>query len=77
MISCVVFSSVSGFISQSIHGGIDYYSGLIIGVASLVGVHFGVILKHQTQETLQRKLLVLFYVGVVTYLAYRTFFLQR
>jgi len=72
----VVFSSVSGFISQSLHGMIDYRTGLIIGIVSLVGVHFGVMLKHSTHETLQRKLLVLFYVGVVSYLTYKTFFLQ-
>jgi len=55
---------------------IDYRTGLIIGIVSLVGVHFGVMLKHSTHETLQRKLLVLFYVGVVSYLTYKTFFLQ-
>ena len=70
----VMYSSISGFISQSYHGIIDYHSGLIIGVASLVGVYFGVILKHRTSETLQRRTLVLLYVFVVAYLTYRTFF---
>ena len=46
----VVFSSVSGFISQSLHGVIDFHDGLIIGIASLVGVYFGVMLKHATDE---------------------------
>ena len=72
----VMYSSISGFISQSLHGIIDYKTGLIIGVASLVGVYFGVIFKHKTSETLQRRSLVLFYVGVVSYLTYKTFFLQ-
>lgn len=71
----VVFSSISGFISQSLHGVIDFHSGLIIGIASLVGVYFGVMLKHKTSESLQKDLLVLFYIGVVGYLTYRTFFL--
>ena len=71
----VVFSSISGFISQSLHGVIDFHSGLIIGIASLVGVYFGVMLKHSTSESLQKDLLVLFYIGVVGYLTYRTFFL--
>ncbi|WP_345991496.1 sulfite exporter TauE/SafE family protein [Sulfurimonas sp. HSL-1716] len=70
----VVFSSISGFISQSLHEVIDFHSGLIIGAASLVGVHFGVMLKHTASESLQRRLLILFYVGVVSYLTYRTFF---
>jgi hypothetical protein len=72
----VMYSSISGFISQSFHGIIDYKTGLIIGVASLIGVYFGVIFKHKTSETLQRRSLVLFYVGVVGYLIYKTFFLQ-
>ncbi|MBU0632659.1 sulfite exporter TauE/SafE family protein [bacterium] len=71
----VVFSSISGFISQSLHEVIDFHSGLIIGAASLFGVYFGVMIKHSTSEHLQRNLLVLFYVGVVSYLTYRTFFL--
>jgi hypothetical protein len=72
----VVFSSVSGFISQSLHGMIDYEKGIIIGIASLLGVYFGVLLKHATDETMQRKLLVLFYICVVSYLTYRTFILR-
>lgn len=71
----VVFSSISGLISQSLHGVIDFHSGLIIGLASLVGVYFGVMLKHVSSEGLQRYLLVLFYIGVVSYLTYRTFFI--
>ncbi len=72
----VMYSSISGFISQSYHENIDYHTGLIIGVASLLGVYFGVLMKHQTSETLQRRSLVLFYVGVVAYLTYKTFFVQ-
>ena len=69
----VMYSSISGFISQSFHEIIDYHSGLIIGVASLFGVYFGVIFKHRTSETLQRRSLVVFYVFIVAYLTYRTF----
>jgi len=35
----VVFSSVSGLISHSLSGHVDYKSGAIIGLASLVGVY--------------------------------------
>lgn len=72
----VVFSSVSGLISQSLHGMIDYEKGVTVGIASLLGVYIGVMLKHTSNESIQRKLLVFFYICVVSYLTYRTFILQ-
>ena len=69
----VVFSSVSGLISQTLHGVIDFHSGLIIGAFSLIGVYFGVMIKHMTNEHMQRYLLVFFYILIVSYLTYRTF----
>jgi uncharacterized protein len=68
----VVFSSISGFISQSMHNHIDYYSGVVIGIASLFGVYLGIMYKHKSSETLQRYLLILFYFVIVSYLGWRT-----
>lgn len=73
----VVFSSVSGFISLSTNGIIDYHSGLIIGIASLFGVQAGIHLKHKSSDKLQKKLLIVFYILVITYLSYRMFFQHR
>ena len=68
----VVFSSVSGLISHTLHGHIDYTSGIIIGLASLVGVYIGVHLKHHILSiSLQRKLLMVLYLIIVLYLLYR------
>lgn len=67
----VVFSSLSGFISHAIAGHLDYHSGIIIGLASLVGVYVGIHLKHKVDAVFQKRLIVLFYTLVVTYLAYR------
>ena len=69
----VVFSSVSGVISHAIHGDVDYRSGVIIGLASLVGVYFGIMLKDAVSAKLQRNLLVTFYLSVVVYLIQRIF----
>lgn len=70
----VVFSSVSGLISHTLHGHIDYKSGIIIGLASLVGVYAGVHLKHHILNvTVQRKLLIVLYLIIVLYLLYRIF----
>jgi len=69
----VVFSSVSGLISHSLEGNIDYKSGIIIGLASLFGVYVGIHLKDKVSSKLQKKLLVMFYLLVVIYLIIRVF----
>jgi len=68
----VVFSSVSGLISHTLHGQVDYKSGIIIGLASLAGVYAGIHLKHHKIDVvLQRKLLIVLYSVIVVYLLYR------
>jgi len=70
----VVFSSVSGLISHTLHGHVDYKSGIIIGLASLAGVYIGIHLKHHSLSiSLQRKLLIVLYLIIVLYLLYRIF----
>jgi len=69
----VVFSSVAGFISHTKLGHVDYESGVVIGLASLVGVYSGVHLKDRVDTVLQRRLLVGFYLLVVLYLVQRIF----
>ncbi|MDF1876724.1 sulfite exporter TauE/SafE family protein [Sulfurimonas sp. SAG-AH-194-L11] len=67
----VIFSSVSGLISHSIEENVDYESGIIIGLASLLGVYIGIHLKDTVSVKLQKNLLVLFYLIVVGYLVQR------
>jgi len=69
----VVFSSVSGFISHSIYGEIDIYSGVIIGLASLFGVYIGVHLKEKVNAHNHKRLLMFFYLLIVGYLTQRIF----
>ena len=70
----VVFSSISGLISHSLSGYMDYESGVIIGFASMLGVYVGIILKDKANVILQRSLLLLFYLVIVIYLIQRIFF---
>lgn len=70
----VVFSSISGLISHSLSREIDFYSGIIIGLSSLVGVYIGIHLKDKVDAVLQKKLLVGFYLLIVIYLTKRIFF---
>ncbi len=61
----VVFSSVSGLISLSVAGQVDYLHGLIVGVASLVGVHGGIHLASLTGHTKHKKALVVLYLVIL------------
>jgi uncharacterized membrane protein YfcA len=58
----VVFSSVSGFISQSYYGNIDYELGFTVGVASLIGVYFGIKMYHKIDTKLHKKILLFWYI---------------
>ena len=69
----VIFSSTSGLISHSLKGHIDFEAGIMIGLASLVGVYVGIHLKDKVNSILQKKLLVGFYMLVVIYLIQRIF----
>jgi uncharacterized protein len=69
----VVFSSASGAISHIVHGHVDVRSGLIVGLASLVGVYIGVMKKDTISHTMQKNLIVIFYLCVVSYMFYRVF----
>jgi len=69
----VVFSSASGLISHTLKGHIDFETGIVIGIASLIGVYIGIHLKDIVEESLQKKLLVGFYLLIVIYLLQRVF----
>ncbi|MDQ1243915.1 MAG: uncharacterized protein QG565_255 [Campylobacterota bacterium] len=70
----VVFSSVAGLVSHSLSREIDFYSGVVIGLSSLLGVYAGIHLKDRVDSVVQKKLLVGFYLLIVIYLAFRIFF---
>ncbi len=67
----VVFSSLSGFISLSIGGHIDYFHGILIGIASMVGVFGGIGLKHLVPVIHHKRFLIAFYLLVAGYFLYR------
>ncbi|MBE0494908.1 MAG: sulfite exporter TauE/SafE family protein [Campylobacterales bacterium] len=62
----VIFSSVSGFISMSYHGLIDYHAGLVLGIASLAGVYVGAKQSHAVERKKQKYLLIGLYVILLT-----------
>ncbi len=57
----VIFSSLSGFVSLSLFGHIDYLHGLLVGASSLVGVYFGIKLAHKTDRAKFKRALIVIY----------------
>ena len=57
----IVFSSLSGFISLSLFGHINYEVGLIVGTSSLLGVFFGIKSSHVISKKYHKILLLSLY----------------
>ncbi len=70
----VVFSSISGFISQSLAGHINYIEGFAIGIASLIGTYFGVKLYHKIDTQIHKKILLVWYVLIFFAMIYKLYF---
>jgi uncharacterized membrane protein YfcA len=60
----VVFSSISGLISLSSYGYIDYKHGILVGVASLIGVYIGIHLAHKTDAKRHKNMILALYIFV-------------
>lgn len=58
----VIFSSISGFISLSYFGLVDYSSGVIIGIFSLIGVYIGINIAHKTDPKRHKNLILFLYI---------------
>jgi uncharacterized membrane protein YfcA len=69
----VVFSSVAGFLGRLMHGELDLTSGLIIGLASLVGVYIGVWLKDKVHAKKHKGFIVGMYLFILGIMAYKMF----
>ena len=61
----VVFSSIAGFISLSLAGHMLYFEGSLVGIASLIGVYFGIKIKNITNITSYKKLILTMYVIIL------------
>lgn len=68
----VIFSSVAGFISLSFSGQMPFYEGLIIGVASLIGVFFGIKTKNLTGVKNYKKSILIMNVVILGIMVYKT-----
>ena len=73
----VVFSSVSGFISQSLAGHVNYLEGFTIGFSALIGTHFGIKLYHKINNKIHKRILLAWYTFVFFFMMYKLYFQGR
>jgi len=70
----VVFSSIAGMISRLANGTIDFTNGLIVAIASLVGVALGIWLKDRVTSKNHKKALLLLYIFTLGMLVKKIWF---
>lgn len=68
----VIFSSIAGFTSISLHGQMLFFEGAIVGMASLVGVYFGIKAKHIVHATSYKKYILILNVIILITMLYKT-----
>ena len=69
----VVFSSIAGLISLSRYGYVDYGHGLLIGIASLLGVYIGIHFAHKTDPKRHKNLILILNFIILALIANKLF----
>ncbi len=69
----VVFSSVAGFISMSLNTNMLYLEGFTVGFAALIGVFFGIKVKHTIKAKSYKQFILILYIFVLFSMIYKTF----
>ncbi|MGM0519067.1 MAG: sulfite exporter TauE/SafE family protein [Campylobacterota bacterium] len=69
----VVFSSIDGFTAMSLNEKMLFKEGAIVGLASLIGVYFGIKIKNVTHATSYKKYILILYTIILISMIYKTF----
>jgi uncharacterized membrane protein YfcA len=69
----IIFSSLAGFISLSLSGQMLFYEGTIVGLASLVGVYFGIKAKALTNIKSYKQYTLIMYFIILFSMLYKVF----
>lgn len=69
----VIFSSIAGFTSISLSGQMLFTEGFNVGIASLLGVYFGIKAKHAIHATSYKKYILVLYIITLATMVYKTF----
>ncbi|QKF82298.1 sulfite exporter TauE/SafE family protein [Halarcobacter ebronensis] len=68
----VIFSSLAGFFSLTVTGQMLFYEGSIIGIASLIGVFFGIKIKNRTGAKNYKKSILIMNTLILGIMVYKT-----
>lgn len=68
----VIFSSIAGFASVSLHGQMLYFEGLVVGISSLIGVYFGIKAKHVVKATSYKQYILILNMIILAAMLYKT-----
>ena len=68
----VIFSSIAGFTSISLHGNMLYTEGATVGIASLIGVYFGIKAKHIVKSTSYKQYILILNIIILIAMLYKT-----
>ncbi|RXJ69993.1 hypothetical protein CRV08_00065 [Halarcobacter ebronensis] len=68
----VIFSSLAGFFSLTVTGQMLFYEGTIIGIASLIGVFFGIKIKNRTGAKNYKKSILIMNTLILGIMVYKT-----
>ena len=69
----VIFSSIAGFTSLSLSGYMLYTQGAVVGLASLFGVYFGIMLKSKVHSNSYKKYILILNSLILLVMLYKTF----
>lgn len=69
----VIFSSIAGFTSLSLSGHMLYTQGAVVGLASLLGVYFGIQLKNKVHSNSYKKYILVLNTIILITMIYKTF----
>jgi len=69
----VMFSSIAGFTSLSLNGHMMYIEGATVGIASLIGVYFGIKVKNNVHSNSYKKYILLLNTIILITMIYKTF----
>ena len=68
----VIFSSIAGFTSISLHGHMLYLEGAVVGIGSLIGVYFGIKAKHLVKATSYKQYILILNIIILVAMLYKT-----
>lgn len=67
----VIFSSVAGFTSLTVHNQMLFQEGATVGLASLFGVYFGIKLKNKIKSTSYKRYILFLYLLILLSMLYK------